>query len=275
MGFVFWNGIFSPEKDVKVPLSDRGFLFGDGVFTTVKVIQGKAEALDRHLKHLRRDCEQIGISPPSIEYNSVEQLIAKNHATQGLWRLKIIVTGGEEEGLNLPLGRKGQCIMTLKPYEGISYSPVFLGIYPYPVQSLLSKVKSLAYIERLWIKDYATQRQLMDCIVKDAEGHILETAFANIFWTREDQLYIPDTSLSYYVGTFMERVIDTAKQYKQSIHFIKAKEIPCTAQVYLCNSMIGICPVLKIEQTEFSRNFSFEKFLQQRIDDREINYVHH
>jgi 4-amino-4-deoxychorismate lyase len=253
--FVIWNGKLCREEEVKIPLNDRGFLFGDGVFTTIKIEHGQPEALKRHLEKLECQCRDIGIAKPVVKVQWIEELVLKHHAQEGVWRLKIIATGGNAEILRLPAKRKGQLILTLKPYAGPSYTPLKLGLFPFPTHTSLSGLKSLAYLERLLIKEDAARRKFDDCLVKDSQGHLLETAFANLFWRRGGKIYIPDPELPYYFGASLERVICSAKD----CHFIKAKRIPGNAQVYLCNSMIGICPVVRIEEQTYARDPDFER----------------
>lgn len=262
MTIVFWNGRFCPENDVKIAFNDRGFLFGDGVFTTLRLEDGTIEALDRHLNKFEEQCIYLGITPPKIDKRWLTELVAKNQALQGIWRLKILITGGSEDNLRLTPNRPvGQLIITLKPYLGISYHPLRLSYYPFPIQSTTSRIKSLAFLERLMIKEYALRENFDDCIVRDAEGFLLETAYANLFWRIREQLYLPNPSLSYYSGVSLGRVIDAAKLCTLDICPIKAKEIPSDAQVYLCNSLIGICPVTLIEQQSFTRDLYFEETL--------------
>jgi 4-amino-4-deoxychorismate lyase len=257
----FWNGIFCPEDEVKIPLNDRGFLFGDGVFTTLRLENGTIEALERHLKKLNEQCHALNLAPPKIKKSWLDALIAKNQAAKGIWRLKILLTGGNEDNLRLAPKRCGELIITLKPYKGLSYSPRRLGCYPTPIHSSIAKVKSLAYLERLLVKEYALNNGFDDCVVKDFEGHLLETAYANLFWRKEDQLFFPDPELPYYFGVSLERVMDGVKKDNINTSFIKAKEIPEQAQVYLCNSLIGICPVVLFGKQSFSRDLPFEAML--------------
>jgi 4-amino-4-deoxychorismate lyase len=260
MSIVFWNDHFCSEFDVKIPLQDRGFLFGDGLFTTLRIENGSIEALERHLHRLEKQCHSIGIVPLIIKKAWLDELIIRNHALQGVWRLKIILTAGNNENLSLQSQRSGQLIIILKPYTGSH--PASLRFYPDPICSIITKIKSLAYLDRLQIKNYALNNGFDDCIVKNEKGYILETAFTNIFWKLNSQIFIPDPSLAYYFGVSIERVIEAAKINQINVVFIKATEIPASAQVYLCNSMIGICPITLIETTSFSRDLSFEETFQ-------------
>lgn len=257
MSIVFWNEKFCSFEHVQIPFNDRGFLFGDGIFTTIRVENGHPIALENHLKKLQAQARLLKIEFPLIDPAWVDQLIQHNEAQAGIWRLKIILTGGGDEALHLKLNRRGQLIMTLKPYQGTHSQPVRLEDYPNPILSPLASLKTLSFLQRLQIKDYAIERGADDCLVRDAQGHILETAYANIFWIHGSGLYIPDPSLSYYFGVTLERVIAFVKHL--SLCYVKVKKIPPDAHPYLCNSMRGICPIVQCGNQHFHRNLKHEE----------------
>ena len=61
---VFLNGKFLPEADAVVPLNDRGFLLGDGLFETTRVAQGRPFRLAQHLERLARGADFFKIKLP-------------------------------------------------------------------------------------------------------------------------------------------------------------------------------------------------------------------
>ncbi len=68
---VFLNGKFLPEAEAVVPLNDRGFLLGDGLFETVRVAKGRPFRLAQHLERLVRGAEFLKINLPfTAEGNS-------------------------------------------------------------------------------------------------------------------------------------------------------------------------------------------------------------
>lgn len=252
-GWVFINGQYLREEEARIPVTDRGFLFGDGAFTTIRVREGKPDLFDAHVAQLRVQCHLLGFSLPNISQSHVEELIQKNQATEGTWRLKVIVTGGSGRALDLGERQGQQYLMLLHPYV-VDTSEQRLALIPLQVSGILSKIKSLAYLERLWIKQLAMQQGFRDGIVTTEEGVLLETAFANIFWIVGNTFYYPDEALPYLKGVTLAATIDKAKKENKIIKPIKARlsDIPDDAAVYLCNAMMGIRPVVQIQDREFS-----------------------
>src|SRR5262245_40032202 len=95
--WIWLNGEFCLEKDAFIPVTDRGFLFGEGIFTTIRVHDGKCELFHLHLQRLQRQAEVLDFDWNSLNFESIAELIERNQAWKGVWRLKIIVTVREEE----------------------------------------------------------------------------------------------------------------------------------------------------------------------------------
>ena len=92
---VFLNGRFLPEADAFVPINDRGFLLGDGLFETTRVANGRPFRLAQHLDRLTRGADFLKIKVP---YSSreiqrfVSELIEKNNLPESV--LRITMTRG-------------------------------------------------------------------------------------------------------------------------------------------------------------------------------------
>lgn len=234
------------EAEAVIPIQDRGFLFGDGVFTTIKVENGLVVQVDLHLERIQSHCQRLNINPPNLTKEVLKRVIQKNGASSGIWRLKVIITGGNSSVLHLPKRDFGVCLVTIKPYTPPS-KLLRVCQYPHPVVGPLINLKTLSYLERLVIKQYAIDRGFDDAVVCSIEGYVLETAFSNLYWKDEETYFTPDLTLPLLQGTHLAS-ISGVRQSKTSYEELKEKE-----DVYLCNAM----SVIKI--AEFSEcNFKLK-----------------
>ncbi|MEY4136306.1 MAG: hypothetical protein RL205_434, partial [Actinomycetota bacterium] len=90
-------GSLVPTDEALVSALDHGFTVGDGVFETMKVVDGRAFALTRHLRRLDRSAAVLGLTAPDhevIRSAVAEVLFANAEALRGPSRLRITVTGG-------------------------------------------------------------------------------------------------------------------------------------------------------------------------------------
>jgi len=259
--YVYLNGCFLPEAEAVVPISDRGFLFGDGLFTTMRVSDGVIECVDEHLSRIRSQCALIKIEEPILCHHHLQELIAINKADHGIWRMKIIITGGKDPSLNLNLRGIGTLLVTINPYDAQIHHSYKLIVYPHPISRPNAKIKSLSYLDRLQVKQHALDDNANDAIVVSHEGYLLETAFSNLFWCMKNTFITPSSELDLYQGTALECFKGAAKELGLVVREEKVKLIPLDAQVYTCNAMTGLLPVDFIGDSHYSRDFQMEEKL--------------
>lgn len=249
-------------------LSDRGFLFGDGIFTTVKIADGKIEFFKAHCERFQLHCRAMKIHPPTIQLAEVQRLIELNAAYAGIWRLKVIASAGcRPEGAKLrPVGCYA---MLLEPEVPSDKTDCRLRTYPTSIASPYSALKTLACAVRFVLLDDAAQHGCDDAVMLCPEGFLTETAFANIFWRHENQLYSPAPSLPLLYGIALTHVKIAAKRMRWQWHDVKMSpaRLPQDAQLFICNSMKGIVPVAMYDNVPFSRDPSFEEVLQKNYAD--------
>lgn len=248
MRWVYLDNSFVQEHEAFVPITDRGFLFGDGVFTTVKVENGVPELLQEHLLRLKEDAEQLSIDCPRVDSILIEELIKRNQAFNGTWRLKIIVTGGCEKGLCLPT-RKGSLLMTLQPYQVEEKKVLRVVVYPYPVGGMSARLKTLSYVERLSARQYALDRGCDDAITVDGSGNVLEVSFGNIFWKNEGAYFTPSRNLPLYYGVSIQQLEKNLESDGIKLNLVERKidNLSAETELFSINSLQGIKSLKKFE----------------------------
>jgi len=239
MGISFCNGQFIDENEPCIPLTDRGFLFGDAIFTSIKVVNGIPQLVEAHFTRLKTQCEALRIVPPELTLTDIDHLILKNMATQGVWRLKMIITGGNEPSLNLQKRKFGKFLMTMSEVHQNIPDNFRLTVFPMPICKPTARLKSLSYLDRLFVMDYAISHGFDDAIVLSVEGFLLETAFSNIFWINGPDVYIPDPNLDLMMGVTLTDHIEVLKNSGHTIHYVKQRleDIAPSSQIFICNSI--------------------------------------
>lgn len=256
---VYINASFCPLGEAKIPIDDRGFLYGDGLFTSMRVFNGKVLLLDRHLKRLKEQCLQLHIIPPDLDQDLLLELIERNEAFDGLWKMKIIITGGFGRQLALPSRKSGVVVATIRPCEA-SQSPVRLALYPKPIDRPVSPLKTLSYLDRLFIKQDALERGYDDGISTLRDGTLLEASSSNLFWKVGKQLYTPHPALPLLSGLGLEYIVENMQSLGFGMQYVQCSlnAIPKEAYVYVVNSVQGLCTVSEIEGRKFGRDIEFE-----------------
>jgi len=232
---VFLDGKFLDEAEAKISIFDRGFLYGDGLFTTILVTEGTPQFLERHISRLTTHCQSYGLKAPTINPAWATELIATNHAHKGNWRLKLIVTGSDH------------VIMTLEPYTPKN-GPVRCALYPEPFVHPLAQYKTLANIGRFRLLQYGLDHGFDDAISCTEGGILLEASFANLFWIEGKTFYTPSRKLPLYFGLTLELAIEKAQKKGLIIQEVEATvdEIGEDAALFCTNSLHGAIAVQQL-----------------------------
>lgn len=274
MSIVFLNGEFILEEKAFVPVSDRGFLFGDGVFATVRVFDGVVENAAFHLNRLAADAQGLRIAPPIIKEEWLRELIVRNKAFNGTWRLKILITGGVSPHLSLPPRSLGILLMTLYPYQETPYKAQKLGIFPEPILRPNAKIKSLSYLDRLMVRDYARQKDYDDAVVANSNQELLETSFSNIFWCVKNEVFTPDPDLPLLSGVTIHVVEEAVRSLGMEMHYVRQtlEDVHELAHFFVCNSLQEIRPAYAVGNRFFEPNPKLEKRLKKAYSERVKEY---
>jgi branched-subunit amino acid aminotransferase/4-amino-4-deoxychorismate lyase len=252
---IFYEGCFVPEEEAKIPLSDRGFQFGDGAFATIQVRDGVPLFLETHLEQLKKQCLSFNLVMPTVDPESIEELIELNQAHQGIWRLKIFVTGGDGTEGRLPK-REGRVVIFLKPFSPLPFKPLKMGTFSIPYYSCHASFKSLAHLNRFYVMEEAYCQGADDCVTLTEKGYILEAAFGNLFWIKEKTLMTPDPALPLYFGVTIKNILKLAQELGFEIKYVKLPltELPKEAAAFRTNTMQGIRPIAQIGEALFMRH---------------------
>ncbi|MBS4168819.1 aminotransferase class IV [Parachlamydia sp. AcF125] len=262
---IYFNGQFYPADAPLFTAKERSFLYGDGFFTSIRLLNGEATHLSLHFERLKKSAEALNISFASICTKAIQKLIFLNQAETGLWKLKIIITGGDTTPLMLHY-RQGKVLMTLAPYEAPPFQPLSLGLFPEPILRPFARYKTLSYLDQLAVKHMALVQGVDDMLILSSKNELLETAFSNIFWMHEKTLYTPSPELPLLYGVGLQSIekMVVKKDWKIQYGAYRLEEIPVNAQVYVCNALMGFRPIIQIASRVFVRDPSLEHLLNNK-----------
>jgi len=241
---------------------DRGLMFGDGVFRTFKVIDGKPQHWPLHFRVLQNDCKVLKIVPPSSSVLLVD--IKKLFPDKGTYVGKIIVTRGESDrGYSLPKKIKPNRIL-LKS----KHTPIKKEILTRGVAIKLCKIRSnhfnkmgsskhLNRLENVMAKIELTA-SFFDGLLLDDQGFVIECASHNIYLRMGKTILIPLLKDKGIVGVSQDIILNFAKKqnYKIKSCNIKLDKIIKSDEFFISNSINGVIPVRSFSGKQW-KDFSF------------------
>ena len=219
---MYW--INGHQHDALAP-SDRGLQFGDGCFTTARVIEGKIDLLPWHIERLQLAAQRLMLPP--CDWNALEAEMVRAAESIPLGVVKAILTRGSggrgysPQGCEAPtrIVSRSTYPMHYLPWreQGISLtlSPVALGRNP-----LLAGLKHLNRLEQVLIRTHLDQTTADEALVLDTAGLLVECCAANLFWRKGKAVFTPDLSQAGVAGLMRRRVIELLAGSKYSLHCV-------------------------------------------------------
>ncbi|MBZ9568683.1 aminodeoxychorismate lyase [Modicisalibacter tunisiensis] len=193
-------------QDDGVPFDDRGLAYGDGVFETVLVRDGRPLLWDAHVARLRRGCERLGIPCPEHDLPAA----LPGRAGSGLAVLKLIVTRGSGgRGYLPPVEPQPRYRWRVTPFapretawrEGVTIRLCDLRLARQPA---LAGIKHLNRLENVMARREWDDPAIAEGVLLDTEGHVVETTSMNLFWHRAGRWETPALDACGVAGTLRE-----------------------------------------------------------------------
>jgi len=230
------NGI--KDADNKITL-DEGFIFGRAVFETI-LIKEKPVFLKEHIQRMNSSATALSIKNEITEeyvLKLIDEFTIKNCA------LKIILS-------------PENIILTTRAitYEKHHYEEGFSLTVSKVIKnesSLLPYLKWTGYVENLIIKEKAMEAGYNDAILLNSKGFVTETSLANIFFIKNNLLYTPSIDCGLLDGIVRKWII---KNYDVIEGYYTIDDIINSDGVFLCNSLMGIMKVNKINTFSIDEN---------------------
>ena len=253
---IWLNGRFVAADKAKVSVFDRGFMYGDGVFETMRSYAGVVFKLDRHVNRLYTSLSVLGIKPPCAK-NAMKKAIYRSLKVNRLKSayIKVSVTRGEGRfGIGYKDKFAPNAVIVSKDFEGYpgwmfdkGLSAEIAGIRQNG-QSILSRVKSLNFLPYIIARFEAKDMGYDEAILLNTEGHVAEAATSNIFIVKNGALITPSLLTGILPGVTRATVIDIAKSLGLRVKekTVLPGELYAADEVFLTNSLAEILPVTKV-----------------------------
>ena len=248
--FLLFNGELKREGEPLLPVTNRGFCYGDGFFESMRVSNGKAPFVKGHWQRLIRVCKFLRLQiPESLTEARFNQfalaLVEKNGFKNARIRFQGYRLG---EGRYAPENNFLGWSMVCQEFESSAYQLNKKGLHvevctthsinPAP-QSSFKSSNSLPYVLG---GIFASDNKLDDCFLLDSEGFIAEATGSNVFLLKGNELVTPDLSNGGVSGVMRSVVLQEAKSLglKTTSELISLEDVLEADECFLTNASSGI-----------------------------------
>jgi branched-chain amino acid aminotransferase len=256
--WVYLNGRFVPKQEAVISVFDHGFLYGDGVYETLRAYGGRIFMLRRHITRLRRSARLIGLDLP-IPENEWPLLLDEAMKRNGVENayLRITISRGEGEiGLDPGLCARPTVVIMVKPFaayphhlfeEGVSLALV--AVRRNLAAALSPQMKSLNFLNNILAKLEASHAGAFDGVMLNAEGQITECTTSNIFFVHAGRLCTPSVACGILDGITREVVLMLAREQGVTIEegCYTPDALKKAEECFLTNTTMEVMPVREID----------------------------
>jgi len=249
---VFLNGKFLPEADAVVPLNDRGFLLGDGLFETARVAQGRPFRLAQHLERLARGADFLKIKLP-FSAKEIQrfagELLGKNELPDATLRVTL-TRGAGTRGYSTQGADQPTLAMTLHPLppqnadEPLQWRLV-TSSFRIPASDALSSFKSTSKLLNVLARAEAEEKGADEALLLNTNGEVAETAGGNLFWIYHDKICTAPTGRGVLPGITRAVVLEICQALGLATNkrVVKPEQLRNAAGIFVTQSTFGIIPV--------------------------------
>lgn len=240
------------------PVSDRGFQYGDGVFTTLPLRGGQPIQWTRHLHRLARDCLQLGIPFPDSNDLIADLRSACSVGLDGILKIQITAGSGGRGYRRDEAGAVSR-ILTLHPpaifpseyaESGVvvRLCRLRLGISP-----ALAGAKHMNRLEQVLARGEWQDPSIAEGLMFDAEGMLVEGTLSNVYCVKAGRIATPRLDRCGVSGVTRQRIFDAARAMDLAIEEtrVSPEALAQADEVFLSNSVIGVWPVRACDQWRY------------------------
>lgn len=281
---IYINGKILDESEAKISVMDRGYLFGEGLFETIRAYDGSIPFLDKHLNRMEWSATFIGIPfpYPSEIKKGIFDTLKENKLKDA--RVKVILSAKNKSGFS-PLVPTGEMDVHLvigcesfKPFSDKDYEEGVNLAFIHSVKNdppPVSDIKSVNWLTKMIGRREFSEKDCFDGILLDAQGFVTETTTSNIFWVEGEKVFTPPTSIGLLPGVTRDVVIQLIKDqgYEFEERIIKGEKLTKASEVFITGSTLEVMPVTEIDSNPINSGEpgkltkEIQKLYKERVEE--------
>ena len=252
------NGVVTPPGEARISPLDRGFLFGDSVYETIRTYAGRPFRLGEHLERLRRSAERLGIphekTPVDVEAE-VRRTLAEAANPESAVRV-VLSRGVGPVGYDPAGAGPPTCVVFVRPLapspaawrrEGVDVAVV--GVTRNAVTALDPAIKSSNLLNNYLAWSEATRLGAWEAIQVNAAGRLTEGSSSNLFIVRGRRLATPPPEDGILLGITRDLALDLARRegIPAAQTSIGPEDLREADEAFLTSTLKGILPVRRCD----------------------------
>jgi len=258
---VYLNGAFVPAEQATVSVFDGGYMYGDGIYTTMRLYKGLPLDLKAHWQRLKRQTEQLKLTFDltfADLQRIIAELVAHNNLTHTDGRLRITISRSGSPALPMPLDNLLEVPTTIT----MTLTPVAMELAQWQADGIaviclgeafargnFPELKTLNALATLSALRQAAAAGCPEALLTGPDGRLLEGAISNIFLVSGDHLVTPASEGGFLPGRTRERILKIAARENIEVRqkVFDQRHLSAACEVFVVSSVREVLPVVKID----------------------------
>ena len=268
MNSICLNGKLLPADKPVLMADNKGYRYGDGLFETMKMIEGKIILEDFHFERLFAGIKLLKFKVPSLfrasKLRAEISALCKKNKCSALARIRLSVFRGNG-GLydeNRPLQWLTECWPIDKSVNRINKNGLVIDIFPglQKTCDTFSNLKSANFLPYAMAAQYAKQHKLNDCLVCNTKGQIADATIANIFLVKNRLVITPALTEGCVNGVMRRYLIEklSSSNFEVREGVVTKNDLETFDEVFLTNAINGMKWVKQFRDKKYSHTQSLK-----------------
>lgn len=234
------------RDDAVVSAFDHGMTVGDGVFETLKVVEGVPLALSRHLNRLARSCEVLGLEQPDAGAirGAINDVISSEPEAARLGRLRVTCTGGVGPLASDRMPGVGTTIVAINPMQPWPATTSAV-VVPWVrnERSAVVGAKTTSYAENVVALAWAHERGFSEGLFANSVGSVCEGTGTNVFVVQGGRILTPPLSSGCLAGITRELLLEWHMAVEADLTL---EDLEHADEVFVTSSTRDVHPVTQL-----------------------------
>jgi len=280
---VYLNDRVVPAEQAKVSVFDHGFLYGDGIYETMRAYEGVVFMIDEHIQRLYRSASLIGLdigkSADEIKL-AIFEILQANKLRDAYIRLTIS-RGEGPIGLDPALCNTPTFVVMAHEFRNYprSYYDAGLKLIISSVkrnlrEAINPQIKSLNFLNNILAKIEAIKAGADEALMLNADGHLTEGTISNIFFVKDEILCTPSVECGILDGITRAVVLDLATRKGVAVRegIFVPEDLFTASETFITNSTMEVMPVGKVGDRRFNVG-EVSRLLHQQYEAEVKSYL--
>jgi branched-subunit amino acid aminotransferase/4-amino-4-deoxychorismate lyase len=249
---VLLDGVLMPAASAMVPATSEGFLYGHGIFETVKIQGGRPAFLAQHHARLTASAHTLDLpcatDLPSLR-DQLHRVITANALSDGSSKI-VLFNNGDSTSL----------LITTKanPYPAEAYARGFRlkTVFTGERTGVLTAYKTLNYLANIRAKRAALAAGFDEALFITPAGIVIEGATTNIFAVRDGMVFTPPLASGPLPGIARAEVLGLLGAERSRETLLTTSDLHHASEIFVTNALLGIMPVSQLDDRVLDLNHS-------------------